>query len=346
MLPLGGVTPPNTPTFAETGLPVDAFNPFNPFGQIISGGSRARLAEFGNRKIDSDVDAFLSTLGFKGDKLFDGSWGYDAGFRYSQVKDTENGTFVSVNRFKRILNAADPIFDPASADFIGTTIPFDPFGDFRVPIPTNQASVDFATIHTKDVQLSKLATLDLNIYTTQLFKLPAGGVGFAFGGQFRRENIVQNPDEEAVTGDVIGFSKEAITHAGRKDYAFYAETDVPVFSPENSVPGFHCLEFTAAARFEAFRNNDTNVLVPKFGLRWQPFRRRAYDSIHMGRRISRAVTLRALLFTYHGIASDTILWAWSDPETTTITSSNPNLQPEDSRALVPGSFIHPSMFQD
>ena len=103
----GGVTPPNTPTFGETGLPTDAFNPFNPFGQIISGGSRARLAEFGNRKIDSDVDAFLTTLGFKGDKLFDGNWGYDAGFRYSQVKDTENGTFVSVNRFKRILNAAD-----------------------------------------------------------------------------------------------------------------------------------------------------------------------------------------------------------------------------------------------
>ena len=122
-----------------------------------------------------------------------------------------------------------------------------------MPIPTNQAPVDFATIHTKDIQLSKLATLDLNIYTTQLFKLPAGGVGFAFGGQFRRENIVQNPDEEARTGDVIGFSKEAITHAGRKDYAFYGETDVPVFSPENSITGFHALEFTAAARFEAFR---------------------------------------------------------------------------------------------
>ena len=126
----GGVTPVNTPTFAETGLPVDAFNPFNPFEQIISGGSRARLAEFGNRKIDSDVDSFISTLGVKGDKLFDGTWGYDAGFRYSQVKDTESGTFVSVNRFKRILNAADSIFDPTSADFIGTTVPFNPVRRF------------------------------------------------------------------------------------------------------------------------------------------------------------------------------------------------------------------------
>ena len=36
-----------------TNVPVDAFNPFNPFNQIISGGSRARLAEFGNRLFDN-----------------------------------------------------------------------------------------------------------------------------------------------------------------------------------------------------------------------------------------------------------------------------------------------------
>ena len=28
----------------------------------------------------------------------------------------------------------------------------------------------------------------------------------------------------------------AITHAGRKDFAFYAETDIPVFSPEMAIP--------------------------------------------------------------------------------------------------------------
>src|SRR5437867_3630272 len=66
---------PNTPTHAETGVPADAFNPFNPFDQIISGGTRARLAEFGNRLFDNETDAWLSTLGIKGDKLFDGSLG-------------------------------------------------------------------------------------------------------------------------------------------------------------------------------------------------------------------------------------------------------------------------------
>jgi len=80
-----GSEPPNTPTHVETGVPADAFNPFNPFHQIISGGTRARLIEFGNRVIDNETNAFFSTLGLKGDKLFNGTWGYDASFHYSQV---------------------------------------------------------------------------------------------------------------------------------------------------------------------------------------------------------------------------------------------------------------------
>ena len=48
------------------------------------------------------------------------------------------------------------------------------------------------------------------------------------------------------------------------------ETSVPIFSPENAIPGFRVLEFNAAGRYEEFRNNNTNVLVPKLGMRWQP----------------------------------------------------------------------------
>ena len=175
-----GAEAPNTPTHLATGVPDNAFNPFNPFEQIISGGSRARLAEFGNRLFDNESDAFLTTLGIKGEKLFDGNWGYDAGFRYSQIKNTSQGTLVSTSRFNRILNAADPIFDPASSSFIGTTVPFNPFGDFRNPIPSNQGALAFATVHPKDIDTSKLASVDVNLYTTQLFTLP-GGSGWICG---------------------------------------------------------------------------------------------------------------------------------------------------------------------
>ena len=79
----------------ETGVPADAFNPFNPFEQIISGSTRARLSDFGNRLFDNETDAWLSTIGVKGDKLFDGTWGYDAGWRYSQLKNVQTGQQVS-----------------------------------------------------------------------------------------------------------------------------------------------------------------------------------------------------------------------------------------------------------
>ena len=177
---------------------------------------------------------------------------------------------VSTSRFNRILNQNDPIFQPGGV--LEGESAFNPFGDaLGPPIPANAASTNFATVHPKDVDTSELGTLDLNIYTTELFKLPAGGIGFAFGGQFRREQLTQDIDQLSIDGDIIGSSPGASTQAGRKDWALYAEASVPFFSPTYNLPGAYALEFTAAVRYEVFENNNTNVAVPKFGMRWQPF---------------------------------------------------------------------------
>ena len=273
---VGGVevAPPNTPTPAELGAPVGAFNPFNPFEQIISGRSSARIADFGNRKIDNENEAWLTTLGLKGDKVFDGNWGYDTGFRYSQILSIFRFEAVDGPRFERILNANDSLFNPASSDFIGQTTPYNPFNDFKVPIKTNLPLINFAALHRRDLNTSKLATLDLRIYTTDLFDLPGGPVGLALGASFSRETYDINPDDQ---GSVLHFeqlgggSGVQPVKAGRKEVAFYGELHIPVFSPEMGIPGLHSLEFNAGGRFEDWRNNDTNVLVPKVALRWQPF---------------------------------------------------------------------------
>ena len=339
-----GTTPFGGPTYAETGVTPGAFNPFNPFNQIISGGSRARLAEFGNRLFDNETDAFLGTVGLRGDKLFNGTWGYDAAFRYSQVKNLSTGTQVSISRFNRIMNQADPIFDPTSSEYIGTTVAFNPFGDFRVPIPANQATVEFARIFPKDFDVSKIATLDGSVYTTALFNLPAGGVGFAFGGQFRRESLREDPDELNLIGDVAGNSPLPAAVGGRKSFAFYAETSIPIFSPENAIPGFHALEFTAAGRYEEFRNNNTNVMVPKLGVRWQPLD----ESLTLRATWGKGFRQPALEELYGSPASSiegTVdpLTGTEEPETTTLSNSNENLQPEDSRSISFG-FVYTPKF--
>jgi iron complex outermembrane recepter protein len=351
---LNGMSPPGTPTFAETGLPDDAFNPFNPFNQIISGGSRARILEFGNRLFDNTSDSFLVTLGARGDKLFDGTWGYDFGFRYSQVKNTEHDTLVSTSRYNQILNQNSAVFGPGGA--LEGEVAFNPFGDAQAgDVPTNAATVAFATVRPNTVSTSELGTLDLNIYTTELFKLPAGGIGFAFGGQFRREQLTQDVDQLALDGDLIGSSPSASTQAGRKDWALYAEASAPIFSPTYNVPGAYALEFTAAVRYEVFENNDTNVAVPKFGMRWQPFDETLTVRATWGEGFREPSLIELYASPTSGLTASTDILPTSlggpptpvgddsrfESETPVVTTSSPVLQPEDSRSFSGGVVYTP-----
>jgi iron complex outermembrane recepter protein len=335
----GGAAPPNTPTIAETGMPPDAYNPFNPFEQIISGTTMARLADFGNRLFDEENIAELFTVGVKGDKLFNGTWGYDGAFRYSQIQNTSEFKDVSVSRFNRILNAADSIYNPTKPDFIGTTIPYNPFGDYRVPIPSNLPLIAFAIIHARDLNTSKLATLDLNIYTTDLFDLPAGGVGLAFGGVFIRESLSENPDDEHRLKDEVGFPQEFPVKIGRKEYALYAETLIPIFSPKWNIPFFYSLEFAAGGRFEAF-NNDTNSLVPKVGVRWQPFDEQLTLRSTWGEGFVEP-SLTALYGPVIFGFAPTSFMGDRNPETAILNNPNPHLGPEDSRNWTGGIVYTP-----
>src|SRR5213596_2800293 len=269
----GGVPPFGGPTPAEVGMSPTAFNPFNPFEQIISGGTNARIFDFGDRLVDNENMAERFTVGVKGDKLFNGTWGYDGAFMYSQIEQIARFRSVNVNRFERILNANDSLFDPNSGNFIGQTVPYNPFGDWQhVPSPaTNQPLLTFAQLNTRDLLTSKLATLDLNIYTTDLFDLPAGGVGLAFGGVFSRESYQVDPDDQNRLGENAGVGMLEVVKAGRKSWGIYAETLIPVFSPKFNIPGFYSLEFSAGVRYSEWLNNDTNAAVPKVGVRWQPF---------------------------------------------------------------------------
>jgi iron complex outermembrane receptor protein len=268
----GGVPPFGGPTAAEVGMSPDAFNPFNPFEQIISGGSRARIFDFGNRLFDNENVAERFTVGAKGDKLFNGTWGYDGAFMYSQVTQYAKTQSINAPRFERIMNAADPLFNPTSSQFIGQTVPYNPFVDSQhVVFPSNLPLIEFATLRTRDIFTSKLATLDLNIYTTDLFDLPAGGVGLAFGGVFSRESYQIDPDDQNRLGEQIGVGFVEPVKAGRKSWSLYAETLVPIFSPKFHIPLFYSLELSAGVRYSEWLNNDTNAAVPKVSIRWQPF---------------------------------------------------------------------------
>jgi iron complex outermembrane receptor protein len=340
---LNGTTPYGGPTYAATGLDPHAYNPFNPFDEILSGGTRARIFDFGNRLINNEAYNWMTTLGVKGDKLFDGNWGYDAAFRYSQTNLTSQIQTASGSRFAQILDANSSIHDPNAFNYIGTTAAYDPFYSFRHPLDpsivgSNAANVQYARADIRDLSKSSVAETSVNVYTVDLFDLPAGGVGLAFGGQWAREEYKFNPDDQNAKGDQLGVGVAPYSNGGRKTYAFYAETTIPIFSPSMGVWGLHNLEFDAAGRFEDFRNNNTNVLVPRVALRWQPFDEQLTLRASWGEGF-----LEPQLFELYAPPSFTLApTSWNgnaEPETTYAVYSNRNLQPGDSRDFT-GGFVY------
>src|SRR5207249_6305219 len=162
--------------------------------------------------------------------LFNGTWGYDGAFMYSQVQQIAKLQSVNGPRFERILNANDPIFDPASTQYIGQTVPYNPFVDTQhVVFPSNLSLIEFATLRTRDLATSKLATLDLNIYTTDLFDLPAGGVGLAYSGVISRESYTVDPDDKNRLGENSGTGFIRQDKAGRKSSGLHAQALIPVY---------------------------------------------------------------------------------------------------------------------
>ena len=107
-----------------------------------------------------------------------------------------------------------------------------------------------------------------------------------------------------------------------------------------AIPVFHSLEFTAAGRYEEFRNNDTNVLVPKVGLRWQPFDDELTIRATWGEGFREPSLFELYASPTSGLLPTTFM-GHSEPETVILTSSNPNLAPEDDRNLSAGIVYTP-----
>ncbi len=250
----------------QRAAPAGAFNPFNPFNQDISGGSRARFAEFGNRIYRNQTTAFAFTTGLKADRIL-GNWNADLSFSYSSIEDNSRNTLNSSSLWNRLVNAADPFFNASSADYTGQTTPYNPFGYYRVPIATNQSLVEFDKVDVKDYNKSDLGGVNFIFANGDLMELPAGKLGVAVGGDYRQEKISQYPDPAGATGDLIGSSPDAFTRAQRKIGGVFVEVKAPLLK---DLPGVHSLTFDGALRHEQFLTSNRQATVPKIGLLWKP----------------------------------------------------------------------------
>ena len=247
-----------------------AYNPFNPFNQDIAGSSRIRLAEFGNRVYETNNTAIAATAGLRFNNIADSKFNVNMVGRYSQIDNRQNNRLINTTRMLRSLNAADPIFNPASAEYIGTTVPYNPFGYYKNTIPSNSAPVNYATQYQRDINKSSLFDSGINLTTGELFNLPAGEVGFALGADFRREAIDQRPDSSAQAGEILAQVPGSPISRQRKVVSYYTEFELPIFGAKNSAQFARKLSLNLAGRYEDFVTSDETVFVPKVGIKWMP----------------------------------------------------------------------------
>jgi iron complex outermembrane receptor protein len=114
--------------------------------------------------------------------------------------------------------------------------------------------------------------------------------------------------------------------------------------------GFYSTELTAAVRYEAFENNDTNVMVPKFGLRWQPIDETLTVRATIGKGFLEPSLIELFGSPTSALApvTDTLPTSLGGPpvpigdpsrterEQNIVNTSNPFLQPEDSTSFTAG----------
>jgi iron complex outermembrane recepter protein len=171
------------------------------------------------------------------------NWDWDASGFYSQSDAKEvwnNG------------NIRDSLIEP----LLGSGL-VNPFG----PTPSDVA----AQVHNADFNgetfngTAKAYGVDGKM-SGDVFKLPAGMASLAFGAEYRREELDQNPSALFQSGDLLASSSSGPISASRDVYALYGEMNFPLVKT---------LELDVAARYDHYSDfgSTTN---PKVSLRWQP----------------------------------------------------------------------------
>ena len=145
--------------------------------------------------------------------------------------------------------------------------------------PSNQAALDAIRVDMVRKTKTELGLWDFKISRPDLFTLPGGPVGAAFGIEARTETQLDDRDSRidgtirytdksgAVYSDLINSAENPDTYGERDVFSAYAEFAAPLVSPEMNVPFVHNLEVQVAGRFEHY-SDFGDVAKPKIAAAW------------------------------------------------------------------------------
>jgi len=254
-----------------TGATYSADNEHNPFGYDIADWRR-RMVEDGPRTEENSEETVRLLVGMRGDFVgfLDGlSW--DVSFIHAETeRDSHFGTIYNLNR---VANAVGPTHRDAqnvlrcgrdAASLIAGCVPLNVFGRDSV----TPEMVDYLTFTTNEHFKSEQDIWEVVFSHSELFDLPGGPVGVAFGYHFREETAEDIPDSQVATLSGASTGTPRQTSAGGYEVnSWFFEAFFPLLS---EVPLVHQLELEVALRYSDY---DTfgSTTNPKFGIKWRPF---------------------------------------------------------------------------
>jgi len=227
-------------------------------------------AGFQEVKVENYQSRFLG--GLRGEW---GSYDWETALVYSEAEAEDTSPNINMTLLQQQLALSTPdAYNPFGGGCVDTTS----WGDCN---PSSQAAIDAITFDLKRISRTTLAMADFKLSRADMFQLPGGPVGMAFGLEIRRETQEDDRDEnldgtftftDMVTGatnrsNVAAVSPNPDTEGSRTVGSAYLEFAVPVVSPEMGVPLIHSLDVQVAGRFEHY-SDFGSVTSPKIAMAW------------------------------------------------------------------------------
>jgi iron complex outermembrane receptor protein len=304
---------------------VPATNPFNPFGVNVTFSGRALGVNADYLVAKPEITGTHVVLGARGD--ISDTWGYSADVIYSEDDADTTNFDTDLVLLQQALNGfGGPdcrvgFNGPAAGEVAGqgNCVYFSPFGADQMRNDPRTGYNVLQPTRTRNDVGQQLAEFVIN---GQLFDLPAGPLGIAFGAQHRRESIDAQFDDFTQSGRA-GFAGKSLSGAGdRTVTGVFVELGVPLFAS---------LDLQLAGRYEDYGKFTTTD--PKVGINW-----RVADNVSL--RASGSTAFRAPALSQSASAAVTSgVGQTRDPLDPTDTGTfrvinrvnNPNLRPEESR---------------
>lgn len=337
------------PTFTGGGGTSNSFRVDNPFltpearatlatvlppGATTFGVSRLNT-DLGGRGEESKRETYRVVVGVGGDITPD--LRYEIAGNYGRTENfyETNGNIISAN-FNRAIdatrNAAGQIVCRINADAVTTNddpacAPLDLFGSGR----RSQQALDYISVVSSREQKAQQynATAFISGDTESFFKLPGGAVGFAFGGEYRRETAFSAFDAFTQSGatflnSILTFDPPAqVIKEGFVELRFPLLADLP-FAQE--------LTIEASGRGSDYNTFGT-VYAYNVGAVYSPIR-------DIRARVGYARSVRAPnLGDLFATQSQTFVNGFVDPCSQTVINQNPNRAANCAAAGIPTTIL-------